>query len=133
MSHSADTGAYLESVQSCLKAIELDPTSSKAHTDLGLLYTRVGHLDEAEPELMKAIRLDPSNKATRAAIVEIMARRYAPFPAESEVARERARAIIDFLEELRNADNEKEQREDFAYLKKVLDEDRPSYRRRFED
>jgi len=51
---------------------------------------------------------------------------------ESRSPEERARALIDLLQSFMEGDEE-EQRETFQFLKKAIDEDRTSYRRRFSD
>ena len=128
-----ETDIQREAELSWRKAIELDPANSNAYAELGLLYARIGRLDDAEGELVEAIRLDPTNQTARTALSKVMAKRYEPQPAESQAEHQRVREVVGFLEGLLAADNEAQQRDEFAYLKKALDEDRPSYRRRFED
>jgi hypothetical protein len=53
-----------------------------------------------------------------------------PDPQTRLIQRRRNRAAIDALRSWRDADDD-EQRETWEYLRRVLDEDRPSYRKLF--
>ena len=47
------------------RAIELDPILDDAHQELGVVYTHVGLLDEAENEFQRALTLNPDNTIAR--------------------------------------------------------------------
>lgn len=45
------------------KALQLNPKNAAAHSGLGALLVRTGHVEEGTKELQEAVRLDPSLKA----------------------------------------------------------------------
>lgn len=57
---------YTEAIQDCSKAIEIDPSYSKAYSRLGLAYYAQGKYKEAlEKGFFKALRLDPNNESVK--------------------------------------------------------------------
>jgi len=58
---SETSPAYLDQVESLLKrALELDPSSSEAHLQLGNLYSQRHQYAEAVPEYQQALKLSPN-------------------------------------------------------------------------
>jgi Flp pilus assembly protein TadD len=63
---------YQEDLEGALKeyrrALVLSPRSSKAHSDLGLLYLKMGRNAEAVAEFHQALELDPNNREAAEAL-----------------------------------------------------------------
>jgi len=55
------------------KALELDPKSSAAHTNLGSSLARSGERAEAEQHFRAALAADPQNEAARKALAQLLA------------------------------------------------------------
>jgi tetratricopeptide (TPR) repeat protein len=54
-----------QAIQSYKRAIALDPNFSEAHHRLGLVYSHVGLLEDAEQEIKKAVEINPNNTMAR--------------------------------------------------------------------
>ena len=61
-----------QAIQEYRRAIDLNPSLDEAHHQLALVYGHVGLLDEAMPELDKAIALNPGNSLARYRVGETM-------------------------------------------------------------
>jgi Flp pilus assembly protein TadD len=59
-----DQQQYAQSVQSNLKALELDPNNVNACTDLGTAYFYTGRSHEAPREYRKSLEINPTHKPT---------------------------------------------------------------------
>jgi TolB-like protein len=53
--------AYAESIRELHRAIELNPSSDEAHSQIGLVYLHIGLLERALREAQEALRLNPGN------------------------------------------------------------------------
>jgi tetratricopeptide (TPR) repeat protein len=115
-----------------LKAIELDPASAAAHSVLGAVYAELGRMEKAQAEFIRAIWLDPQDQVARVGLPLVRARLYEPKPAGDIDEERRIGEALQFLDSLLDGDEE-QQREEFAYLKEALEEDRSSYRKLFAD
>lgn len=116
-----------------LKAIDLDPRNSDARNNLGTIYAAMGRLDDALDQFNKVLEFDPQNQYARNASSEVAIKKYSPGSPDDPKEQARIDRTLRFLERLRQEGDEEEQRETFARLKQVLDEERSSYRRLFSD
>ena len=56
---SINQGDTREALRNLLAALELDPGLPEAHNALGLVYHRIGHLEDAQQHYSEAVRLNP--------------------------------------------------------------------------
>lgn len=68
-----EVGRYEEAMKDFDRAIALQPDFEPAYTDRGLLLLLMNRLDEAEIDLRTALRLDPNEPSTMAAMAEVLA------------------------------------------------------------
>ncbi|KAF0249570.1 MAG: hypothetical protein FD167_1036 [bacterium] len=54
-----------------LKAIELKPTVANYHTELGLFYKEIGHIDKSQKALEQAVALDAANARAKRALATV--------------------------------------------------------------
>ncbi|KAG7571941.1 Tetratricopeptide repeat [Arabidopsis suecica] len=77
-------GKYAEAIKECTKAIELNPSYTKAFVRRAEAHENLEHFEEALTDLKKILELDPSNDQTRKGI-----RRLEPLAAEKREKNER--------------------------------------------
>lgn len=58
-----DRGDYREAIPFFARAVEIRPSMSKAHYNMGLSYAKLGHVDQAAACFRRALDADPANVA----------------------------------------------------------------------
>jgi len=98
---------YREAIETCVNGLRLHPHDLRARAILGLSYLRVGELERAESELLKAKEMLEINTVVYQALAEICEKR-----GESEIAENYRQlfAAIQSLETTKSASEDEETR-----------------------
>lgn len=64
-------GRLGDAEEAILRALELEPSNSGYHTNLGMLYLKTGKKDRAGRQFEKALSLDPGNQRARKALTSL--------------------------------------------------------------
>ncbi|MDR3709495.1 MAG: tetratricopeptide repeat protein [Capsulimonadaceae bacterium] len=62
---------YAEASELLVAAEQANPESVMVHMNLGLLYAKLGYLDQSRQEFARAARIDPSNAMARDALAQV--------------------------------------------------------------
>ncbi len=65
----------LEAVQSCERALTINPSSRSGHQLLGTLYTKLGREEDAERMYRELLLLDPDNGITKSRLASLLQHR----------------------------------------------------------
>lgn len=65
MSVLCKSGDYPNAIRECKRAVEENPNSAEAHTNLGVAYIQVGKNNKALASLRKGAALDPNSPFTQ--------------------------------------------------------------------
>lgn len=65
-------GKYADAAHAFGKAVSLQPSVAKYHYNLGLVYARMNHFDEAEQQFRETLRIEPGHvNASRALSITV--------------------------------------------------------------
>jgi tetratricopeptide (TPR) repeat protein len=100
---------YGETAEECVKGLTLDPSNAELYRILGVSYTELGQLDDAEYVLRQSLDINPGNGSTRLALARV-------FLAKKQVGAAREQ----MSEAVKNAGSDPRQVEEIRELEKAV-------------
>lgn len=67
----SEVGEHDKCIAACKRALEIDPTFSKAYTRMGRQYSKNGQYKESAEAFEKALELDPKDKAAKSGLDKV--------------------------------------------------------------